>query len=193
MVVNAFSMPVSCSDRSSTSGEYVLFQGDNASAVTWVNKCGGTRDAHAGFNIRWLKGLELNSGLCFEASHISGDDNDLANVLLTIGVFSSTRASLLSVWKLWVKVATSGGAKERFFGFSDRRRGGGKGVGQPHGVRTCFSREETRCLPLRAQACRGSIFSPAGWGESRLRRGRQGKVRSKWGRCGFVVLLSGRC
>lgn len=78
MVINAAHVMIRVgNDVPSTPGEPVLFRGENMSAMTWVNKCGGTRGARAAFIMRWLGELELNSGWCFEESHISGVDNGL--------------------------------------------------------------------------------------------------------------------
>lgn len=97
-------MTVVYSDTPSTPGEPVLFRGDDVSAVSWVNKFGGTRDARAVFIIRWLGALKLDLGWCFQASHISGVDNGLMG-----GISSHLLSSLEDV----SRIGTSGGEEER--------------------------------------------------------------------------------
>ena len=62
MVVTAYVMVVVKEDRPSVAGEPVLIRGDSSSAVSWVNRCGGTRDPRAAFIMRWLGVLEVNTG-----------------------------------------------------------------------------------------------------------------------------------
>ena len=78
MVVTAY-VKVVKEDRPSIAGEPVLMRGDSLSAVSWVNRCGGTRDPRAAFIMRWLGVLEVNTGWCFESSHIPGSSNVLAD------------------------------------------------------------------------------------------------------------------
>ena len=79
MVVTAYVMVVVKEDRPSVAGEPVLMRRDSSSAVTWVNRCGGTRDPRAVFIMGWLGVLEVNMGWCFESSHIPGSSNVLAD------------------------------------------------------------------------------------------------------------------
>ena len=53
--------------------------GDNVSAVTWVNVCGGTRDPRAAFLMRYLGRIEMRAGWCVEAAHFPGVENELAD------------------------------------------------------------------------------------------------------------------
>ena len=79
MVITAYVMVVQKSDHSSIEGTPVVMLGDNVSAVTWVNKCGGTRDPRAAFLMRYLGRIEMRAGWCFEAAHIPGVTNVLAD------------------------------------------------------------------------------------------------------------------
>ena len=65
------------SDHSNIVGARVVVLGDNVSAVTWVNKCGGTRDPRTAFLMRYLRMIEMPAGWCFEAAHIPGVKNVL--------------------------------------------------------------------------------------------------------------------
>lgn len=79
MVMTAYMMVVKKSDHSNIVGAPVVMLGDNVSAVTWVNKCGGTRDPRAAFLMRYLGRIEMRAGWCFEAAHIPGVENVLAD------------------------------------------------------------------------------------------------------------------
>ena len=79
MVMTAYVMVVQKSDRSNIVGAPVVMLGDNVSAVTWVNKCGGTRDPRAAFLMRYLGRIEMRAGWCFEAAHIPGVKNVVAD------------------------------------------------------------------------------------------------------------------
>lgn len=79
MVVTAYVMVVVKGDLPTVNGEPVLMRGDSSSAVTWVNRCGGTRDPRTAFIMRWLGVLEVNAGWCFESVHIPGYSNVLAD------------------------------------------------------------------------------------------------------------------
>lgn len=79
MVITAYVMVVQKLDHSRVEGAPVVMFGDNVSAVTWVNKCGGTRDPRAAFLMRYLGRIEMRAGWCFEAAHIPGVANVLAD------------------------------------------------------------------------------------------------------------------
>ena len=79
MVITAYVMVVQESDHSDIVGVPVVMLGDNVSAVTWVNKCGGTRDPRAAFLMRYLGRIEMRAGWCFEAAHIPGVETELAD------------------------------------------------------------------------------------------------------------------
>ena len=66
-------------DRLTTEGESVMMRGDNVSAVSWVNRCGGSRDRRAGITMIMLGRMEIESGWCQVAKHISGVENRLAD------------------------------------------------------------------------------------------------------------------
>ena len=66
-------------DRPATEGGSVLMRGDNVSAVSWVNRCGGSRDRRAGLLMRLLGRMEIASGWCHVAKHIPGVENTLAD------------------------------------------------------------------------------------------------------------------
>ena len=79
MVVTAYVMVAVKGDRPAVHGEPVLMRGDSMSAVTWVNRCGGTRNPRAAFIMRWLGVLEMEAGWCLESAHIAGATNVLAD------------------------------------------------------------------------------------------------------------------
>ena len=78
MVMTAYMM-VQESAHSNIEGAHVVMLGDNVSAVTWANKCGGTRDSRAVFLMRYLGRREMRPSWCFEAAHIPGVVNVLAD------------------------------------------------------------------------------------------------------------------
>ena len=66
-------------DRLTTEGESVMMRGDNVSAVSWVNRCGGSRNRRAGIIMRMLGRMEIESRWCQVAKHIPGAENRLAD------------------------------------------------------------------------------------------------------------------
>lgn len=56
----------------------MLMRGDNDSAVSWVDRCGGPRDRRAGLLMRLMGPLEIKSCWCHVAKDIQGVDNVLA-------------------------------------------------------------------------------------------------------------------
>ena len=60
-------------------GEPILMRGDNASAVSWVNRCGGSRDRRAGLIMRMMGRIEVATNWCPIAKHIRGVENVLAD------------------------------------------------------------------------------------------------------------------
>ncbi|CAB1116852.1 unnamed protein product [Ectocarpus sp. CCAP 1310/34] len=56
-----------------------MMRGDNVSAVSWVNRCGGSRDRRAGLLMRLLGRMEIENGWCHVAKHIPGRENTLAD------------------------------------------------------------------------------------------------------------------
>ena len=53
--------------------------GDNVAAVTWANLCGGARTKRAGLMMRRLGRLEIQGGWRYDAKHIPGLQNTLAD------------------------------------------------------------------------------------------------------------------
>ena len=53
--------------------------GDNFAAVTWVNRCGRARDKRASLMMRMLDRLEIQEGWRYDAKHIPGVQNTLAD------------------------------------------------------------------------------------------------------------------
>ena len=69
-------------DLPDRAGEAVLMRGDNSSAVQWVTNCkGGNDDLRAGGLIRILGALEVRGKWCFQAKHVAGVDNYLADFI----------------------------------------------------------------------------------------------------------------
>ena len=68
-------------DRPEKKGATVLMRGDNLSAVQWVIDCtqGEREEARTGALMRMLGALETQGGWCFQAKHVRGVDNRLAD------------------------------------------------------------------------------------------------------------------
>ena len=79
MFMTAWVVHIIVEDRPQTAGDAVLLRGDNVSAVSWVNECGGAKDRRAGILMRILGRMEIASGWCHIAKHIPGLDNTLAD------------------------------------------------------------------------------------------------------------------
>ena len=79
MFMTAWVVHMIVGDRPQTAGDAVLLRGDNVSAVSWVNKCGGAKDRRAGLLMRLLGRMEITSGWCHFAKHIPGLENTLAD------------------------------------------------------------------------------------------------------------------
>ena len=54
-------------------------RGDNLSAVHWVSKCRGGKEPRSGALMRLLGCLQVGSGWCFDALHVAGVDNFIAD------------------------------------------------------------------------------------------------------------------
>ena len=54
-------------------------RGDNFAEVTWANRCGGARDKRKGLMMRMLGSLGIQGGSRYDAKHIPGVPNTLAN------------------------------------------------------------------------------------------------------------------
>ena len=72
MVITAYVMVVQKSNHSNVEGARVVMLDDHVSAVTWVNKYGGTRDPRAAFLMRYLGRIEICAGWCFELRIFQG-------------------------------------------------------------------------------------------------------------------------
>ena len=72
MVITAYVMVVQKSNHSNIEGARVVMLDDHVSAVTWVNKYGGTRDPRAAFLMRYLGRIEICAGWCFELRIFQG-------------------------------------------------------------------------------------------------------------------------
>ena len=72
MTMSAFMMQITENDRPEYAGDTVLLRGDNVSAVSWLNRCGGARDKHAALVMRTTGILEITSGWSQKAKHIPG-------------------------------------------------------------------------------------------------------------------------
>ena len=79
MVVTAWVMQELVGDLPQTKGDPVLMRGDNVAAVTWSNRCGGARDKRACLMMRMLGRLEISGGWGYNAKHIPGVKNTLAD------------------------------------------------------------------------------------------------------------------
>jgi hypothetical protein len=81
MVISAYLMVVQLKQVPKYKADTVLIRGDNRSAVYWVNKAGGARDPRGGALMRLLGALEWHSDWSFNAVHISGVKNILADTV----------------------------------------------------------------------------------------------------------------
>ena len=82
MVWTAYVMIVIRKDLPGRAGEAVLMRGDNSSVVQWVTNCkGGKDDVRAGGLMRILGALEVRGNWCFQAKHVAGMDNSLADLI----------------------------------------------------------------------------------------------------------------
>ena len=79
MMMSAFVMQITGNDRPEYAGDTVLLRGDNVSAVSWMNRCGGARDKRATLVMRIVGRLEMTSGWSHKAKHIPGVLNVLAD------------------------------------------------------------------------------------------------------------------
>ena len=82
MVWTAYVMIAIRKDRPGRAGEAVLLRGDKSSAVQWVTNCKGGKDnVRAGGLMRILGALEVRGKWCFQAKHVAGVDNSLAELI----------------------------------------------------------------------------------------------------------------
>ena len=66
-------------DRPENKNDPILMRGDNMAAVTWSNRCGGAKDKRACLMMRMLGRLEISGEWSYEANHIPGVQNTLAD------------------------------------------------------------------------------------------------------------------
>ena len=83
MVMTAYGMIDMKGERQRRSGGAVLMRANNEAAVTWVRGCrgGGKKQARVGALMRIMVALEAKGGWCFQARHVRGLNNRLADGL----------------------------------------------------------------------------------------------------------------
>ena len=79
MFMTAWVVQMVLKDRPTEEGQSVLMRGDNVSAVSWTNRCGGSRDRRASMLMRLMGRMEIACGWCHVAKHIPGRENTLAD------------------------------------------------------------------------------------------------------------------
>ena len=79
MCMTAWLVQMIVRDQPRQAGDPVLLRGDNASAVAWINRCGGAKNRRAGTLMRLLGRLEIRNKWCHVAKHIPGAENVLAD------------------------------------------------------------------------------------------------------------------
>ena len=80
MAMVAFVMIVIRKDRPGRVGEPALMRGDRSPAVQWVKNCKeGKGEVTSGGMMTILEVLEKIGGWCFQAKHVSGVENELAD------------------------------------------------------------------------------------------------------------------
>ena len=79
MVMTAYVTQVILQDRPKPPGDPVLLRGDNVAAVSWINRCGGSRNRRAALAMRLLGRQEITSGWSHDAKHIPGVQNVVAD------------------------------------------------------------------------------------------------------------------
>ena len=79
MVLTAWAMHELVGDRPESKGDPILMRGDNFAVVTWAKRCGGARDKRAGLMMRMLGRLEIQGGYRYDAKHIPGVQNTIAD------------------------------------------------------------------------------------------------------------------
>ena len=79
MVVTAWIFVTQSDARPSYARDTVLMRGGNMSVVQWVSKSKGGREPWSGALMRLLGCLEVGSGWCFDALHVAGVENTIAD------------------------------------------------------------------------------------------------------------------
>lgn len=77
MFMKAWALQMVLKNRPQEEGQSVLMRGDNVSAVSWTNRCGGSRDRRASLLMRLMRRMEITCGWCHVAKHILGRENTL--------------------------------------------------------------------------------------------------------------------
>ena len=77
MFMAAWVVQMVLKDKPQGEGQSVLMRGD--SAVSWTNRCGGSRDRRASLLMRLMGRMEIACGWCHVAKHIPGRENCLAD------------------------------------------------------------------------------------------------------------------
>ena len=72
MMMSAFVVQSMENDRPEYAGDTILLHGDNVSAVSWLNRCGGSPDKRAALVMKIMGRLEITSGWSHKAKHIIG-------------------------------------------------------------------------------------------------------------------------
>ena len=78
MVVTALPFVTQSDVRPSYARDTILMRGENMSAVQWVSKCRGGREPRSG-SLMGLGCVEVGSGWCFDALHVAGVENTIAD------------------------------------------------------------------------------------------------------------------
>ena len=83
MVMTAYVMIDIRGERPARRGEAVLMRADNEAAVAWVKRCQGRgkKQVRVGALMRMMVALEARGEWCFQARHVQGIDNRLADGL----------------------------------------------------------------------------------------------------------------
>ena len=79
MVVTAWVFIVLGANTPQHAQETILMRGDNMLAVHWAHHCRGGIEPRSGTLMRMLGCLEIGSGWCFQAKHVKGAANTLAD------------------------------------------------------------------------------------------------------------------
>jgi hypothetical protein len=81
MVMTAWVVIVACGGRPRVGGEVVLLRGDNTAAVQWIRRRGGASDERSRAALRLLAAVEMGGGWSFDALHVRGVHNKLADAI----------------------------------------------------------------------------------------------------------------
>ena len=79
MVVTALPFVTQSDVRPSYARDTILMRGENMSTIQWVPKCRGGRESLSRALMRLLECLEVSSGWCFDALHVAGVENTIAD------------------------------------------------------------------------------------------------------------------